>query len=230
MTPDPMSEKYYGTSPYTFCNNNPVNFVDPDGEIPLLANFVGALASAGVEYGSQVISNIIKTGDLNIQSFTNVDLFDIGIAAGEGFITSGTNIGKKIVTKAAVELFGEIARNTVDVNLKDGVVQTPVLNSAGDVFVDTAVGTITESINFDVKLSPFKGVSNTKAVETTRKRLLETKGESLDPKVADFIRKNNRRINADKLAANKALSEAIGSSPSSATSKVLDTLEDEDVN
>ena len=32
MTPDPMSEKYYGTSPYAFCGNNPVNFVDPDGE------------------------------------------------------------------------------------------------------------------------------------------------------------------------------------------------------
>ena len=32
MTPDPLSEKYYGTSPYAFCNNNPVNFVDPDGE------------------------------------------------------------------------------------------------------------------------------------------------------------------------------------------------------
>ena len=32
MTPDPLSEKYYGISPYAFCNNNPVNFVDPDGE------------------------------------------------------------------------------------------------------------------------------------------------------------------------------------------------------
>ena len=32
MTPDPLSEKYYGVSPYAFCNNNPVNFVDPDGE------------------------------------------------------------------------------------------------------------------------------------------------------------------------------------------------------
>ena len=32
MTPDPHSEKFYGISPYAFCNNNPVNFVDPDGE------------------------------------------------------------------------------------------------------------------------------------------------------------------------------------------------------
>ncbi len=29
--PDPLAEKYYSTSPYAFCNNNPVNFVDPDG-------------------------------------------------------------------------------------------------------------------------------------------------------------------------------------------------------
>ena len=32
MTPDPLSEKYYGISPYAFCNNNPVNLVDPDGK------------------------------------------------------------------------------------------------------------------------------------------------------------------------------------------------------
>ena len=31
-TPDPLAEKYYSYSPYAFCNNNPVNFVDPDGE------------------------------------------------------------------------------------------------------------------------------------------------------------------------------------------------------
>ena len=28
---DPLAEKYYDISPYAFCNNNPVNFVDPDG-------------------------------------------------------------------------------------------------------------------------------------------------------------------------------------------------------
>ena len=30
-TPDPLADKYYSISPYVFCNNNPVNFVDPDG-------------------------------------------------------------------------------------------------------------------------------------------------------------------------------------------------------
>ena len=30
-TMDPLAEKYYSVSPYAFCNNNPVNLVDPDG-------------------------------------------------------------------------------------------------------------------------------------------------------------------------------------------------------
>ena len=30
-SPDPLAEKYYSVSPYAFCNNNPVSYVDPDG-------------------------------------------------------------------------------------------------------------------------------------------------------------------------------------------------------
>ena len=33
---DPLAEKYYSVSPYAFCNNNPVNLVDPDGKDPRL--------------------------------------------------------------------------------------------------------------------------------------------------------------------------------------------------
>ncbi len=30
-TIDPLAEKYYSISPYAWCGNNPVNFIDPDG-------------------------------------------------------------------------------------------------------------------------------------------------------------------------------------------------------
>ena len=44
-TPDPLAEKYYGISPYAFCNNNPVNFVDLDGRFP---DIIWDVASIGM--------------------------------------------------------------------------------------------------------------------------------------------------------------------------------------
>ena len=32
LVPDPMGEKYYDVSPYSYCINNPITIVDPDGE------------------------------------------------------------------------------------------------------------------------------------------------------------------------------------------------------
>jgi len=223
MTPDPLSEKYYGISPYAFCNNDPVNFVDLDGEFPLLSNFVGGFVSAGVEYGSQVIGNIFSDG-FSVKSFTNVDVFDIGVAFGEGFITSGTNVARKVITKATVELTGEIARNAVDVKIGYGTDHTPKVNSFGDVIVDTAIGVASEVLNADVNISPFKGESGTKAVRAAR----EAADESLLPQVADGVRKYNSIVNAEKSAANQAVSEGAGSVFSSVAGEVLKRLNDDD--
>ena len=37
-TVDPMAEKYYSTSSYAYCENNPVKFIDPDGKKKVIYN------------------------------------------------------------------------------------------------------------------------------------------------------------------------------------------------
>ncbi|MBO4984879.1 MAG: RHS repeat-associated core domain-containing protein, partial [Bacteroides sp.] len=39
-TVDPLTDKYYGNSPYTYCVNSPLLLIDPDGESPKLIKLV----------------------------------------------------------------------------------------------------------------------------------------------------------------------------------------------
>lgn len=52
-TMDPLAERYYDTSPYVLCGGNPVRYVDPDGNIVLVAK-LSASAGAGAGYGLSI--------------------------------------------------------------------------------------------------------------------------------------------------------------------------------
>ena len=55
-TMDPLAEKYYSTSPYAYCVNNPVKFIDPDGKIVVVLdenakrNIMNTLSAAEAKY------------------------------------------------------------------------------------------------------------------------------------------------------------------------------------
>ena len=67
-TMDPLAEKYYSVSPYAFCSNNPVNFVDWDGRMPFLlpvapyvvSAVVSAVAAVGVVYAAYEGYNTLR--------------------------------------------------------------------------------------------------------------------------------------------------------------------------
>ena len=88
MTPDPLSEKYYGISPYAFCNNNPVNLVDPDGASWGKVIKVVKKAYKTLKAGNKIrVKSILKSEALdladNVYTILDSDAsgFEKGIAA-----------------------------------------------------------------------------------------------------------------------------------------------------
>ena len=46
---DPLAEKYYNITPYSYCMGNPVMFIDPDGRAP--GDFFKTLDLAAKDFG-----------------------------------------------------------------------------------------------------------------------------------------------------------------------------------
>lgn len=51
-TQDPLSEKYYSISPYVYVGNNPINAIDPDGQLIIFINGMHAGSGGKSDYWS----------------------------------------------------------------------------------------------------------------------------------------------------------------------------------
>ena len=100
QTPDPEVENDYDLSPYSMCGNNMILHTDPDGRVFGADNLVGAFIGAGLEIGTQMISNAVAG-----EKVTNIQWGKVGVAAVEGFVTDGASnvakVGVKLVAAAA---------------------------------------------------------------------------------------------------------------------------------
>ena len=118
---DPLAEKMSSWSPYAYCFNNPVKYVDEDGELPWLAGLIGG----AIDYAAQVTVNRIQ-GKSWSASFTDVDVSTIAISA----VSSMAGVGLTNVVGKALA-----ASNIAKASTSAG----KVLNSMGEVVVDASV-------------------------------------------------------------------------------------------
>jgi len=75
LSPDPLTEEYSSWSPYNYVMNNPLIFVDPDGQkVKLANNHAGAMTNiaqiAATSLGSQVMSQLIGRNETYTMSST----------------------------------------------------------------------------------------------------------------------------------------------------------------
>ncbi|MGB5990639.1 MAG: RHS repeat-associated core domain-containing protein, partial [Marinifilaceae bacterium] len=100
MCVDPLSESYYGLSPYGYCAGSPIACRDENGE---WINFVvGAIVGAATDYAIQVATNIVKNnGEVSLDAFTSIDGGSIALSAGTGALGVGIASGISKLAKVA---------------------------------------------------------------------------------------------------------------------------------
>ena len=97
---DPLSEKYYGNSPYAFCAGNPVKYLDPDGEIIGTAIDVASVAIGIGSFIKNVRSGNVKeaVGDAVGVAVDVVAAAMPFIPGGVGLVRNGAKTAKAINT------------------------------------------------------------------------------------------------------------------------------------
>ena len=95
---DPLCEKYYGVSPYAYCENDPVNAIDPDGR-----NGLKVSIKAGWKIAKTVAKNGVKSlakGATYAEAFNDVvedakTVFDSNASTKDRFI-AGASLASEI--------------------------------------------------------------------------------------------------------------------------------------
>ena len=107
-SPDPLCEKYYNISPYAFCNDNPVTFIDPDGRFIDTAWDAANVAMGVTSFISNVTAGNIVGAALDGAGLI-VDVAATAIPGVPGGAATaikavrGAKIAEKVVKNAAVK-------------------------------------------------------------------------------------------------------------------------------
>ena len=117
LSVDPMSDKYASLSPYTYCADNPVKLVDPNGEEIVeddppgrISNFLNNLENK--IYGTDENRQFEGGGDGANQGTMTMQDVEVGVSVMAALVSAGTALEAESAIETTVAVFS--AANSVD--------------------------------------------------------------------------------------------------------------------
>ena len=142
---DPLCEKYYSVSPYAYCANNPVMYVDPDGKevqiVGPLANMamqqlqerVGNKVELSLSDNSYLCYNIVGDGRLNKNARTLIGMID-----NCEITINMTTTDNKTTSTGNLFIGGAFMGNNVELNANGEVVNVTAYQEVNPQVLDRA--------------------------------------------------------------------------------------------
>jgi RHS repeat-associated core domain len=189
-TVDPLAEKYYSISPYAYCLNNPVKYVDPDGRF--VATVIGTIAGGVVgaykayKSGTDMWAGAAEGAVAGAITGATVDLAVAATVAtgGGALVVVGTGVVAGAVGGAAGGIAGDVTGQIVtdvrqDASLSNAVNNVSTENFASKAASGAVTGAVSGVTGGAVGAVGKAAATSTKAVQATMSNNITTTATTL---------------------------------------------------